>query len=112
MKDVNELKGHGTEFTPSTHSYEQIARAYEKYNRNNCTFGGKSLSDNRQITDYYAAKAHGIDYVQKKTVYINDLETQLRQNLVVPESLDKVIPNKENSAMYSMNMLNQLCDDN
>jgi len=75
VRDVNELKGHGTEFTPSTHSYEQIAKAYEKYNKNNCTFGGKSLSDNRQITDYYAAKAHGIDYVQKKTVYINDLET-------------------------------------
>ena len=50
--------------------------------------------------------------MQKKTVYINDLENQIRDNLVVPDSLDRVIPNKENSAMYSMNMLNQLCDDN
>jgi len=30
----------------------------------------------------------------------------------VPQNLDHIIPNKENSAMYSMNMLNQLCDDN
>jgi hypothetical protein len=97
---------------PSTHSYAQIAKAYEKYNNNNSTFNNKSLSDNRPITNFYAAKAHGVDSVLKKTAYINDLETQVRQNLVVPQSLDHVVPNKENSAMYSLNMLNQLCDDN
>jgi hypothetical protein len=48
---------------PSTNSYAVIAKAYEKYNNNNCTFNNKSLSDNRPITNFYAAKAHGMEYV-------------------------------------------------
>jgi|694.fasta_scaffold150339_2 murein tripeptide amidase MpaA len=91
---------------PSTNKYAQIAKAYEKYNNNNSTFNGKSLSDNRQITNFYAAKAHGIDHVHKMSSYIADLDSCQRNNLIVPENLSKPIPNKENGAMFSINMLN------
>jgi hypothetical protein len=75
VSDPNALHGHGTEFVPSTHNYAVIAKAYEKYNNNNSCFNNKSLSDNRPITNFYSAKAHGIEAVHKKTAYINDLET-------------------------------------
>ena len=96
----------GSEFTPSTNKYAQIAKAYEKYNNNNSTFNGKSLSDNRQITNFYSAKSHGIDHVHKMSPYIAELDSCQRNNLIVPENLSKPIPNKENGAMFSVNMLN------
>ena len=64
ISDPEDIKnGYGKEFIPSTKNYSQIAKSYEKYNNNNSTFNGRSLSDNREITNYYTAKAHGIDKV-------------------------------------------------
>lgn len=45
-------------------SYAKVAHMYEKYQNNNSTFNNKSLSDNRNITDFYKVKERGIDYVQ------------------------------------------------
>jgi len=73
--------GYGNEFKPSTHSYAKIAHAYEKYNNNNAAFNGRSLSDNKPITDFYTAKARGVDHVHKMRPYINDLESIKRNNL-------------------------------
>ena len=53
-------------FVPKTIAYADAAKKYEKYNNNNCTFNGKSLSDNRKITNYYLAKERGVDYVHRK----------------------------------------------
>ena len=53
-------------FTPQTITYAEAAKKYEKYNNNNCTFNHKSLSDNRNITNYYLAKERGVDYVHRK----------------------------------------------
>ena len=36
---------HKNMFKPTTQDYAKIAKKYEKYNNNNSTFNGKSLSD-------------------------------------------------------------------
>lgn len=54
----------GDQFKPKTMSYAKVAHMYEKYQNNNSTFNNKSLSDNRNITDFYKCKERGIDYVQ------------------------------------------------
>jgi len=36
--------------------YAKVARAYEKYGKDNSTFNGKSLSDNRPVSNFYKIK--------------------------------------------------------
>jgi len=36
--------------------YAKVAKAYEKYNTDNSTFNGKSLSDNKAVSNFYKIK--------------------------------------------------------
>ena len=54
------------QFTPKTLDYAKVAKAYEKYGRDNSTFNGKSLSDNRPISNFYKIKGQGADAVYTK----------------------------------------------
>ena len=53
-------------FTPKTMDYAKVARAYEKYNNDNSTFNGKSLTDNKPISNFYKIKSLGADAVYRK----------------------------------------------
>ena len=44
-------------FVPKTMDYAKVARAYEKYGNDNNTFNGKSLSDNRPLSNFYKIKS-------------------------------------------------------
>jgi hypothetical protein len=53
-------------FNPTTKDYAKIAAKYEKYNNNNATFNGKSLSDAKGLTNFYTAKSRGVLAVKEK----------------------------------------------
>ena len=54
------------QFVPKTLDYAKVAAAYEKYGTDNSTFNGKSLSDNRPISNFYKLKGQGADSVYTK----------------------------------------------
>ena len=37
--------------------YAKVAKAYEKYQNDNSTFNGKSLSDGRPLSNFYKIKS-------------------------------------------------------
>jgi len=94
------------QFKPKTMDYAKVARAYEKYNNDNCTFNGKSLSDNRPVSTFYKIKSHGADAVYTKAPIVRAIEKDIRQNLPDPSGA-----NYEQAAMFSQKMLDMLCDD-
>ena len=61
-------------FTPKTNDYAKVARAYEKYNNDNNTFNGKSLSDARPLSNFYQMKSKGADAVYTKAPIVRGIE--------------------------------------
>lgn len=59
---------------PKTLDYARVAKAYEKYNTDNSTFNGKSLSDNRPISNFYKLKSLGADSVYTKSATVRAIE--------------------------------------
>lgn len=86
--------------------YAKVAKAYAKYNTDNSTFNGKSLSDNKAVSNFYKIKGQGADSVYTKAVHNREAERDKRQNLPDPSG-----KNYENAPMYSQKMLDMLCDD-
>ena len=62
------------QFQPKTLDYAKIAKAYEKYANDNSTFNGKSLSDNRPISNFYKMKSQGADAVFTKAPLVQQIE--------------------------------------
>ena len=62
------------QFVPKTIDYAKVAKAYEKYNSDNSTFNGKSLSDNRPISNFYKLKSQGADAVFTKAATVRAIE--------------------------------------
>ena len=56
----------GDQFQPKTMDYAKVAKAYEKYQSDNSTFNGKSLSDNRPVSNFYKIKSLGAGAVYTK----------------------------------------------
>ena len=54
--------------------YAKVARAYEKYGNDNNTFNGKSLSDNRPLSNFYKMKSLGADAVYTKAPIVKEIE--------------------------------------
>jgi hypothetical protein len=61
-------------FTPSTQDYAKIAKKYEKYNNNNATFNGKSLADDKKISNFYVAKERGVLAVKDKVGIADEVQ--------------------------------------
>ena len=54
--------------------YARVAKAYERYNSDNSTFNGKSLSDGKAISNFYKIKSQGADAVFKKAPIVQGIE--------------------------------------
>lgn len=59
---------------PTTMDYAKIAKKYEGLNGNNSTFNGKSLNDNKPITNFYVAKERGVLAVKDRVMLADELE--------------------------------------
>jgi hypothetical protein len=86
--------------------YASIAKKYEKYNENNNTFNGKSLTDAKKITNFYVAKERGVLAVKEKVVIADQLEKQKRTLLNTGKE------NTANGAYFTQGMIDALTDDN
>ena len=62
------------QFKPKTLDYAKVAKAYEKYGNDNSTFNGKSLSDNRPISNFYKMKSQGAEAVYTKAPIVQQIE--------------------------------------
>ena len=87
-------------FIPKTQDYAKVAKAYEKYNTDNSTFNGKSLSDGKPISNFYKLKSQGADTIYTKAVHNRRIENDKRQNLPDPNGKDML-----KAPMYSQKML-------
>jgi hypothetical protein len=54
--------------------YAKIAKKYEQLNGNNATFNGKSLGDDKKITNFYVAKQRGVLAVKDQVMLADELE--------------------------------------